>query len=141
MTKSFTGTLILKRRQREESTLAIIFGRGAISAWAVGPGIDAPLIPQPRGVSDGRWHHVALVREGSTMWLYFDGQEVDSRDGVPVLSSASPWSLGFNPTYSPHRTVIDAEYCRIRYSGVVRYRYPFKPRTDYRRDKFTVFLE
>ncbi len=141
-TRETDGTLIIKRQERTDSSLAILIDREAISAWAVGGRkVHARIASGPR-VSDGRWHHAALVKERSSIRLYLDGQPVGASGGVAsVFASEAPWVLGVNIMHAPHQTVIEAKYCRIRYSSVVRYRYPFTPRRDYKDDKATVFFK
>jgi hypothetical protein len=52
-------------------------------------------------IETGRWHHVAAVKSGSNLALYFDGQP-KARATVPgpVMTRARSCALGGNPNYS-----------------------------------------
>jgi len=47
-------------------------------------------------ITDGKWHHVAVVREGDTGYLYFDGESEDSQSGIDSvdLSTTKLISIG-----------------------------------------------
>ncbi|MDB5336329.1 MAG: hypothetical protein JWN70_1948 [Planctomycetaceae bacterium] len=89
-------------------------------------------------ISDGHWHHVALVVTDSSMNLFIDGRSVAKqplRSGNG-LQSASPWRLG-SGRRSPY---LSGQFGRVRISNVVRYTETFSPQKQFRRDLSTLYL-
>lgn len=43
---------------------------------------------------DGLWHHVAAVRSGNTLTVYFDGANVYSTNSFPTMNFGSPFRVG-----------------------------------------------
>jgi hypothetical protein len=84
-------------------------------------------------VSMGAWHHVAIVRQGDTLYLYLDGVKQGSGTALPaggsVLSSSNKFTIGALGEYHGayfYVGVID----EFRFSkGVARYTADFTPRT------------
>ncbi|HUA21214.1 MAG TPA: LamG-like jellyroll fold domain-containing protein, partial [Bryobacteraceae bacterium] len=74
------------------------------------------------GINDNHWHHVAAVNDGSTIWLYLDGQytgsSLSSGEGLDSLG----WYLGAQQSLTSgvasyfHQGVID----EFRFSNSVR---------------------
>lgn len=56
--------------------------------------VDGALIAAPAAVREGRWHHVAIRREGRLYALFFDGAVLFSSAGPTVLNgTTSPLTL------------------------------------------------
>ena len=47
--------------------------------------------------NDGAWHHLAAVRNGSTITLYFDGVSITSGSSSLTLGTTDPTLIGYNP--------------------------------------------
>lgn len=69
----------------EVSGIVNDFGISMIGSGVVAAGVGNPetFVSSPPGFNDGRWHHVAFVRDASDgrIFLYVDGREVDSAKG------------------------------------------------------------
>ena len=63
---------------------------GACSYWQTG----GNGITSSQNVSDLKWHHFAVSRQGSTMRLYVDGEYAGSVTSSWTLGQYDPWSLG-----------------------------------------------
>jgi hypothetical protein len=49
-----------------------------------------------RSVTDGQWHHVVFVSDGTNGWLYLDGILDNSTASLPRLSTSHPLSIGYD---------------------------------------------
>jgi len=47
-------------------------------------------------LSDGKWHHIAVVRNGLTIQMFFDGELAERSDGTVTASAISPNMTGVN---------------------------------------------
>ncbi|MEQ8762715.1 MAG: LamG domain-containing protein [Planctomycetota bacterium] len=59
--------------------------------------------------SDGRWHHLAATRSGTTLVLYFDGEEVERKDlpkGQRLSTTRRPLVFGPAIGSNPRRPVL-----------------------------------
>jgi len=52
--------------------------------------------------NDGAWHHLAAVRSGSTITLYFDGVSITSGSSALTLGTTDPTLLGYNSRNSAY---------------------------------------
>jgi hypothetical protein len=61
------------------------------------------------GLNDGKWHHVAIVRQGTTLVLYLDGAVAGSSSGPGVtnITGATPFVLGSSPCASSYTGALD----------------------------------
>lgn len=71
-------------------------GAGNHPYCAVYTGSTVKDITSSVAVTDGGWHHIAMVRNGNTMTLYLDGTSVGTVDitGVTVNNSANKPTIG-----------------------------------------------
>ena len=62
------------------------------------PGVEGTGVTGPPGIADGNWHHVALVRGGTTNTIYLDGANPSTAiSPEPVqLSNAAPMRAGMS---------------------------------------------
>ena len=81
----------------------------------------------------GQWHHIAVVRNGSTWYLFRDGTEVHSdTDNSPILDISQPLDIGNsfdlgNAVYGYMPGYID----ELRFSkGIARWTSGFTPPTS-----------
>ncbi|MEL6938345.1 MAG: LamG domain-containing protein [Cyanobacteria bacterium J06598_1] len=64
------------------------------------------------GLTDARWHHIAIVRAGRTLKIYFDGAlatEGASKTGIANINSSIDVRLGYS-----HRVTPAAQYEDLR---------------------------
>jgi hypothetical protein len=106
--------------------IVIRFFNNNLQFWVNGFG---NLIQQSGSTSTAAWHHIALVRNGSTNTLYLNGSSIGSNTQTPVIGS--PSSVAIGRTFSS----LDSEYfngyiddLRIT-KGVARYTANFTPPT------------
>jgi tetratricopeptide (TPR) repeat protein len=88
-------------------------------------------------INDGRWHHVALVRQKGILSVYQDGERKGQMGLIEQYSSVSPWKLGCAKYGGPPCA---ARFARIRLSGNVRYSEPFTPKKQLTKDTVTLYL-
>lgn len=101
-----------------------------------GPGSGNAYVPSPP-IDDGAWHHVACVRSGGEMELFFDGVS-SGTDIIDVdLQAMSPVSLGRQGGY-PTSTAAPIDLGATRFSSTARYGADFVPATDWSIDGSTV---
>lgn len=133
-TQAKQGTLISKRHTQSDATMLchIDNGKAGLSV-AVGNGEGGsgggPIL------SDGRWHHLALVKQQTQLTVYVDGQQAVKIDSSEELSSNSPWKLGT----SFNRTPLAARFGGVRLSNNARYTGPFVPKKVFAKDGTTLF--
>ena len=72
------------------------------------------------------WHHVALVKHGTSMKLYIDGTSEGTplTHAEPVQNVAANWEFGGNSTVGSH---LNAYFDEIRFSSSARYTANFTP--------------
>lgn len=78
--------------------------------------------------SDDAWHHIALVRSGSTVTLYIDGTNYGTGSGGSGSWNGTTYFVGRNNTYSGRDLVGYIDELRIT-KGVARYTANFTPPT------------
>ena len=88
----------------------ILSQQGAFGTWlsvdptgAVSTGLTFPLpaITSSAIVTDGHWHHVGLVSDGSGISLYVDNAEVVRGDESPVLPAQGGLQIGAGTNLEP----------------------------------------
>lgn len=71
-------------------------------------------------INDGAWHHVAIVMDGTTKYLYVDGVEDEQRAYTLTLDTNSRVvRIGMNQDASPNR-YWEGQIDEVRISGVAR---------------------
>jgi hypothetical protein len=104
---------------RSEGGGTFIFGtsNGSTERY-INPGID---------LSDA-WHHIAMVKSGTSQKLYIDGTHRGSEltHSEPVQNVSAPWEFGGNSSQSSY---IEAYFDEIRFSDSARYTANFTPST------------
>ncbi|MBN2015887.1 hypothetical protein JW766_03560 [Candidatus Dojkabacteria bacterium] len=66
-------------------------------------GYSDPGLASTSDVNDGKWHHVAVTRNGNVTKLYFDGNEEDSSSVDPGnVSATTPMAIGARADDSNH---------------------------------------
>lgn len=142
-TTSVEGILLTKRYSNTDSSVQL---RLSLRRAGEDPRLHLETIRNNGGgggetsntISDGHWHHVALVVTDSSLNLFIDGRSVAKS---PLLSgnglqSLSPWRLGSGRN-SPY---LSGQFGRIRISNVVRYTETFTPQKQFRPDLSTLYL-
>ena len=86
-------------------------------------------------VADGHWHHIALMKQGSEITLWVDGQKGTRAEAPAVMPSTSPWKLGCSKGKPP----CVARFGGIRISNVARYTDRFTPARQHLKDGATLF--
>jgi len=89
-------------------------------------------------IADGRWHHVAAVKRGTTLSLMVDGQLQGSSETLESFKSTSAWVLGVHRPWQ--NTKGEGRFCRLRLSTIARYHPPFEPDRLYERDQYTAWM-
>lgn len=89
-------------------------------------------------MSDGHWHHFALVRHNQDFKYYQDGKAIGgfAPPGVDEFPSSSPWKLGCGKGFPP----LAGQFARVRISNVARYTNSFVPQKQFIRDLSTLYL-
>lgn len=65
-------------------------------------------------VTDGLWHHVGMVYDGSTLRVWVDGSPGEATSGIGLLSpNTSPLFIGRNPTSETSNFVGDVDDIQI----------------------------
>jgi acyl-CoA thioesterase I len=87
----------------DASGQTIIAQQGAFDDWlsidstgklVTGLSFPTPLLMSDAVVTDGAWHHVGLVSDGSSKALYVDGVEAASNNTPPILPSTGALYIG-----------------------------------------------
>lgn len=86
-------------------------------------------------IADGHWHHVALVKQGSEITLWVDGQKATRTEAPPIMPSTSPWKFGCSKGKPP----CVARFGGIRISNSARYTDGFTPARQHLKDGATLF--
>ncbi|HVA49563.1 MAG TPA: LamG-like jellyroll fold domain-containing protein [Pirellulales bacterium] len=131
--------LLTKRQREDDQSLTFYMSGGQVSLISDGPYQrfdirDASSAP----IDDGRWHHVAAVKRGKSLWLMVDGRLAGSGEGLELFRSQSPWILGVHRPWNNSQG--QGRFCRVRLSTIARYRPPFKPDRTYERDQYTAWM-
>ncbi|MBV9145504.1 MAG: LamG domain-containing protein, partial [Acidobacteria bacterium] len=61
------------------------------------------------GVSDGNWHHAAIVRQGTTLTLYIDGNSAGSNSSAAItnITGANPFVVGTDACTGAYNGALD----------------------------------
>jgi hypothetical protein len=132
-TTSPKGTLLSKKHSSEESSfivnldntepnLSVAVGGGEGGAGGGG------------SINDGKWHHLAVVKQMDELTLYVDGGKATGSTLKAPLQSRSPWKFGT----SYNRISCAARFGSIRISKSARYLDDFMPERVYAKDKDTL---
>jgi len=99
------------RLARAENTNAVGFGTTS--------GGDSDNLNGTRNINDGAWHHVAIVLESGTKYLYVDGvKDVEAPYGGSIDDNNKVVRIGSNETYSSREWL--GQIDEVRISGVAR---------------------
>lgn len=81
-----------------------------------GAGTNYASVAGTTSVNDGRWHHVAVVRQSGTITLYIDGQPVGSGQGKGIanIANGNPLKLGRSVVFSAPRYAPNAVFDDVR---------------------------
>jgi Concanavalin A-like lectin/glucanases superfamily len=77
-------------------------------------------------VRDGRWHHLAATKSGTSARLHVDGTEIHSGGGAASTPAAAPWHVmrsGTNPVHSEGEADEVALYTRSLSAAEVKSHY------------------
>jgi hypothetical protein len=86
-------------------------------------------------LNDGKWHHLAVVKQMDEVVLYVDGEQATKTTLKAALQSRSPWKFGT----SNNRAPCAARFGGIRISKVARYQDSFTPKKLHAKDKDTLY--
>jgi hypothetical protein len=78
-------------------------------------------------IADTNWHHVAIVRNGNTFKLYFDGVEVASADISGVIANNSTYKFAIGVCGEVGAAGFDGWIDEFRFSKVARWTANFTP--------------
>lgn len=105
-------------------------GNGLIALYVASYSTGAPLITGTIAINDGRWHHVAWTRSGSTHTLWIDGvQDVSVTWAGTIADLATNLRIGNNTNYAGRDFVGSMDELRIT-KGACRYYAAFNPEID-----------
>lgn len=93
-----------------------------------GSGAGAPL-------NNGRWHHIAIVKQTDEIVMYVDGRKGARITDQGGLGSTSPWKFGC----SRDRPACAARFGGVRISSSARYDADFTPKKSFLKDSNTLF--
>ncbi|MDB5386829.1 MAG: hypothetical protein JWM11_2475 [Planctomycetaceae bacterium] len=87
-------------------------------------------------ISDGHWHHLAIVKQGIRLTLFVDGKLMVSTDieDSRRLNAASPWKFGCSEFGPP----LAGTFARPRFSNNARYTKEFTPQKQFVKDIWTL---
>ncbi len=133
-TMSSRGTLISKRHLPGDATVLAHLDDGVVNlSVAIGGGESGS--GGGARINDGRWHHIALVKQAQGLKLFVDGQSASSATVATPLLSDSPWKFGC----SLGRPACAARFGGTRISNVARYSGSFSPQFLHPRDRKTLY--
>jgi hypothetical protein len=133
-TKSPSGTLLSKKHAAGDMSVITRLQQGSLQ-------LSIGLVSGERGsgggppINDGRWHHVALVKQDNDIKLYVDGKNIHSTTETMQLISESPWKFGCSYSSPP----CAARFGGARISSTARYTGPFTPEWLHLKDRDTQF--
>lgn len=105
-------------------------GNGLIALYVASYSTGSPLITGTIALNDGRWHHVAWTRSGSTHTLWIDGvQDVSVTWAGTIADLATNLRIGNNANYAGRDFVGSMDELRIT-KGACRYYAAFNPEID-----------
>lgn len=84
----------------------------------------------------GAWHHVAIVRESETVYVFVDGEKSNSYSENASID-ANPIALGSGRA-STYSNGFDGKVALARWSNTARYTASFTPEIDYGPDGDTI---
>lgn len=132
-TTSLKGTLLSKKQASEESSFIVHLDNTEPNlSIAVGGGEGGG--GGGGSINDGKWHHLAVVKQMDELTLYVDGSKVRSSTLKAPLQSRSPWKFGA----SYNRVSCAARFGGVRISKSARYLDDFLPERVHARDKDTL---
>jgi hypothetical protein len=136
-TRETTGTLLSKRQTAADLSVILHIYDGAPQLSLATPGEGGSLGGTP--INDGRWHHIALTKQGDDLKLFVDGKTVHTSTAKIPLVSNSAWLLGS----SYMRIPCAARFGGLRISNTVRYagEGPFSPRWIHPKDRRTLYSQ
>lgn len=106
-------------------------GSGSVQLWAASYSPGGPLLSTgtSASVNNGSWHHVAIVRNGSSWAMYIDGVSKATATWAGAITDvALPINLGRDPGYSRD---FAGNLAQIRITkGLARYPAAFTPPSD-----------
>lgn len=102
---------------------------GKIAFWAADYSLGGQMLLSTTAVNDGNWHHVAVVRNGTSWKLYIDGISESSYTGsVTIGDITAPIYIGLDTVYGGRN--FDGYLDEIRLSkGIARWTTNFVPPT------------
>lgn len=144
-TASNAGTLVSKHHQQSDQSLQLRLSPGKIHyEIAIGNGTGGT--DSNLKISDGNWHHIAIVKKEDKVQYYIDGevvpQSIDMVFAEKALNvarsfqSKSVWKLGC----SRGQTGCRARFAGVRISNIARYARTFTPPWQYHPDAATRYL-
>ena len=104
---------------RSEGSGTFIFGTSNGSTQRlINPGMDL----------SNAWHHIAMVKSGTSQKLYIDGTQRGSvlTHSESVQNVSAPWEFGGNSNQSSY---VNSYFDEIRFSNTARYTANFTPST------------
>ncbi|HEY4263465.1 MAG TPA: LamG-like jellyroll fold domain-containing protein, partial [Schlesneria sp.] len=121
-TTSPKGTLLSKKHTGEESSFIVHLDNTEPNlSIAVGGGEGGG--GGGGSINDGKWHHLAVVKQMDELTLYVDGGKATGSRLKAPLQSRSPWKFGT----SQGRIACEARFGGIRISKSARYLDAFTP--------------
>jgi hypothetical protein len=136
-TRETTGTLLSKRQTAADLSVIIHLHDGAPQLSIATPGEGGSLGGAP--INDGRWHHIALTKQGDDLKLFVDGKPAHASTVKIPLVSQSAWLFGS----SYMRTPCAARFGGARISSTARYAGAgaFSPRWVHPSDRATLYSQ
>lgn len=105
-------------------------GNGVVYLAASDFNVNVPLLVGTIPINDGRWHHVAWTRSGSTHTIWVDGvQDTTVTWAGTIADLTTPVIVGTNLNYAGRSFVGSMDDLRIT-KGVCRYYTAFNPELD-----------
>jgi hypothetical protein len=97
-------------------------GTGNVAFYADGFSTSVPVVDSSASNLDGNEHHIAVVRDGGTYRMYFDGVQVDSQAwaAAPVASNSFGVFIGTDEASTTTRDVA-GRIARVKMSNICRY--------------------
>src|SRR4051794_26973809 len=113
-------TILLSNEPRHSLTHWELLAKPGSGAFAASfPGYEPPDVTSTRDIVDGRWHHLAVVFDGTSVVLRVDGQEVAKQavKKVKPYPDSGPLTFGHIPGVASNGDVLIDE---VRLSRGVR---------------------